>query len=68
MAVLGEIVRGVCSKRRSGTDMARVFEAVEWVWRVGKAPAVPSVRKWQRSQSCQGATELVFPGPALGKM
>ena len=25
----------------------------------------PSGRKWQGSQSCQGATELVFPGPAL---
>ena len=24
--------------------------------------------EWNRSQLCQGATELVFPGPALGKM
>ena len=29
---------------------------------------VPSGRKWKGSQSCQGATELGFPGPALGKM
>ena len=28
----------------------------------------PSGRRWQGSQSCQGATELVSPGPALGKM
>ena len=35
---------------------------------MGQAPAVPSGRKWQGAQSCQGATELVFPGPALGKM
>ena len=28
----------------------------------------PSGRKWQGSQSCQGATELGFPGPTLGKM
>ena len=35
---------------------------------MGQAPAVPSGRKWQASQSCQGVTELGFPGPALGKM
>ena len=28
----------------------------------------PSGRKWQGSQSSEGATELGFPGPALGKM
>ena len=28
----------------------------------------PSGRKWQRSQSSEGATELGFPGPALGEM
>ena len=28
----------------------------------------PSGWEWQGAQSCQGATELVFPGPALGKM
>ena len=32
------------------------------------ADALPSGRKWQGAQSCQGATELGFPGPALGKM
>ena len=35
---------------------------------MGQAPAVPSGRKWKGAQSCQGATELGFPGPALGKM
>ena len=34
----------------------------------GRAPAVPSGRKWQGSQSSEGATELGFPRPALGKM
>ena len=29
---------------------------------------MPSGREWNCSQPCQGATELVFPGPALGKM
>ena len=29
---------------------------------------MPSDRKWNRSQSCQGTTELVFPGPALGQV
>ena len=28
----------------------------------------PSGREWQGAQSGQGATELVLPGPALGKM
>ena len=37
-------------------------------WLAGQSPAVPSGRKWQGSQSSQGATELVFPGPALGKI
>ena len=32
------------------------------------ADGLPSGRKWQGSQSCQGVTELGFPGPALGKM
>ena len=36
-------------------------------WRVsGRRP--PSGWEWKGSQSSQGATELVFPGPALGKM
>ena len=35
---------------------------------MGQVPAVPSGRKWQGAQSCQGATELGFPGPTLGKM
>ena len=34
----------------------------------GQAPAVPSGRKWQGSQSSEGATELGFPRPALWKM
>ena len=28
VAVLGEMVRAACGMRRSGTDLARVFEAV----------------------------------------
>ena len=36
-------------------------------WRVsGRRP--PSGWEWKGSQSSQGATELVFPGPALGQM
>ena len=38
------------------------------VWWVGQAPAVPSGRKWKGAQSCEGATELGFPGPTLGQM
>ena len=36
-------------------------------WRVSGRQA-PSGRKWQGSQSSEGATELGFPGPALGQM
>ena len=36
-------------------------------WRVsGRRP--PSGWEWKGSQSSQGATKLVFPGPALGQM
>ena len=35
---------------------------------VGRLPAPRSGRERQGAQSSQGATELVFPGPALGKM
>ena len=38
------------------------------VWWMGQAPTVPSGRRWQGSQSCQGVTELGFPGPALWQM
>ena len=38
---------------------------VRWV---AQAPTLPSGRKWNRSQPCQGAAELGFPGPILGKM
>ena len=38
---------------------------VRWM---AQTPALPSGRKWNRSQPCQGAAELGFPGPALGKM
>ena len=36
-------------------------------WRVSGRRA-PSGWEWQGSQSSQGATELGFPGPALGQM
>ena len=35
---------------------------------VGPLPAGSSDRVWNRLQSGEGATELGFPGPALGKM
>ena len=34
----------------------------------GSGTEVPSGRKWNRSQPCQGAAELGFPGPVLWKM
>ena len=48
--------------------MARVGGDVQLAgWRVSGGRA-PSGRKWNGSQSGQGATELGFPGPAVGKM
>ena len=38
---------------------------VRWV---AQAPALLSGWKWNRSQPCQGAAELLLPGPAPGKM
>ena len=38
---------------------------VRWV---AQAPTLPSGRKRNRSQPCQGAAELVFPGPMLWQM
>ena len=38
---------------------------VRWV---AQAPTLPSGRKWNRSQPCQGAAELGSSGPMLGKM
>ncbi len=40
-----------------------------WVVRwTGQAPTARSGGKWKGSQSSEGATELDFPRPALGKM
>ena len=52
----------------SRTGLARVGGNGQMAgWRVsGRRP--PSGWEWKGSQSGQGATELVFPGPALGKM
>ena len=62
MAVLGEMVRAACNKRRSLADLARVGGDV------GSVADRQSGWEWQGSQSGQGATELVFPRPTLGQM
>ena len=50
-------------------DRAGATLWVGWVvWWTCQAPSVPSGRQWNGSQSGQGATELGFPRPALGKM
>ena len=68
MAMAGGIRQGAGKKRPSRTDLARVGGDVQWAgWRVSGRRA-PSGRKWQGSQSSEGATELGFPGPALGQM
>ena len=68
MAALGEMVRAACSKRGSLADLARAGGDVPLAgWRVSGRRA-PSGWEWQGSQSGEGATELVFPGPTLGQM
>ena len=48
--------------------MARVGGEVQLAGGRVSGRQAPSGRKWQGSQSSEGATELGFPGPALGKM
>ena len=55
-------------ERRSRTGMARVGGEVQLAGGRVSGGRAPSGRKWQGSQSSEGATELGFPGPALGKM
>ena len=55
-------------KRRSRTGMARVGGDVQLAgWRVSGRRA-PSGWEWDGSQSGQGASDLLLPRPALGKM
>ena len=55
-------------ERRSRTGMARVGGDVPLAGGRGSGRQVPSGRKWQGSQSSEGATELGFPRPALWQM
>ena len=57
-----------CSRRPCGGQPGAGQPSLWIVWRRGKRPWVASGRERQGAQSSQGATELVLPGPALGKM
>ena len=63
--VIRDAVGKECPSR---TGLARVGGNGQMAgWRVsGRRP--PSGWEWKGSQPCQGATELVFPGPTLGQM
>ena len=64
----GGIRQAVGRKCPSRSELARVGDDVQLAgWRVSGRRA-PSGWEWQGAQSSEGATELVFPGPALGKM
>ena len=68
MVAPGGIARGVRSKRCSRTGLGASWGDVPWAgWRVSGRRA-PSGCEWNCSQPCQGATELVFPGPMLWQM
>ena len=66
---MADIIRqAVGRKCPSQTELVRVGGDVQWAgWRVSGRRA-PSGWEWQGAQSCQGATELVFPGPTLWQM
>ena len=55
-------------ERRWRTGMARVGGEVQLAGGRVSGGRAPSRGERQRSQSSEGATELVFPGPALGQM
>ena len=55
-------------KRRSRTGLARVGGAFGWRGRWVSGGRAPSGWEWNGSQSVQGATDLLPPRPALGKM
>ena len=54
--------------RGSRTGMARVGGDVQLSGRWGSGGRAPSGWEWNGSQPCQGATDLLLPRPALGKM
>ena len=54
--------------RRSRTGMARVGGDVQLAGGAVSGRQAPSGREWDGSQSSEAATELGFPGPALGQM
>ena len=60
----GERTQQETLAERAGASW-RGRSVVRWV---AQAPALPSGRKWNRSQSGQGAAELGFPGPAPWQM
>ena len=60
----GERTQQETLAERAGASW-RGRSVVRWV---AQAPALPSGRKWNRSQSGQGAAELLLPWPAPGKM
>ena len=66
---MADIIRqAVGRKGPSRTELVRVGDDVQLAgWRVSGRRA-PSGWKWQGAQSCQGATELGFPGPTLWQM
>ena len=64
----GGIRQAVGRKCPSRTELVRVGDDVQLArWRVSGRRA-PSGWEWQGAQSGEGATELGFPGPALGQM
>ena len=56
------------SKRCSRTELVRVCGDVQLAGGRVSGRQAPSGRQWQGSQSSEGATELGFPGPALGQV
>ena len=68
VVVLGEIVRAACGQRRSGTDRARVFEAVGKSGWMGQVPAV-AVRQEMagRANRARGLLNWISQGQRWGR-
>ncbi len=67
----GTAMRGMVREYTGGNSRGpgwREFAGPSVVRWVARSPTAPSGREWNGSQSGQGATELGFPRPALGKM
>ena len=59
---------GCGERNRTRQEALATGPGASWRGSCVSGERAPSGRERQRAESCQGATELVLPGPALGQM